>query len=131
MAIKRGSKVEVSFSAASMTDMIFLLLLFLMIATTMIGPNNALKLLLPKSANQLKDKPYTTVSITEELQYYVELTPVPFSQLESALKAKLTDAEDPTVSLHCDKTVPVDEVVKVMNIAKDNHYKLILATTPN
>ncbi len=130
MAIKRGSKVDKSFSAASMTDLMFLLLMFMLIATTLINPN-ALKLLLPKSANQLKDKPYTTVSITAGLKYYVETEPVSFQSLESALRAKLEGKEEPTVSLHCDKSVPVDEVVKVMNIAKDNNYKLILATNPN
>lgn len=130
MAIKRGSKVDKSYSAASMTDLMFLLLIFLLISTTLINPN-ALKLLLPKSANQLKEKPYTTVSITSDLQYYVETSPVSFDNLESALQSKMSGAEDPTVSLHADKTVPIDEVVKVMNIAKDNNYKLILATSPN
>lgn len=130
MAIKRGSKVEKSFSAASMTDLMFLLLIFMLISTTLINPN-ALKLLLPKSSNQLKEQPYTTVSITSDLQYYVETTPVAFDRLEAALQVKMEGATDPTVSLHCDKSVPVDEVVKVMNIAKSNKYKLILATAPN
>lgn len=112
-----------------MTDLMFLLLIFMLIATTLINPN-ALKLLLPKSANQLKEKPYTTVSITADLKYYVEMEPVAFSSLEDALHAKLNGIDDPTISLHCDKSVPVDEVVKVMNIAKNNRYKLILATTP-
>ncbi len=129
MAIKRGSKVETSFGAASMTDLMFLLLLFLMVATTLINPN-ALKLMLPKSSNNLKEKPYTTVSITADLHYYIETAPVAFNQLEPQLQAKLTGKEDPTVSLHCDKSVPIDEVVKVMNIAKNNNYRLILATSP-
>jgi biopolymer transport protein ExbD len=127
MAIKRGSKVQQSLNAASMTDMIFLLLMFMMIATTMINPN-ALRLLLPRSSNQLTERPYTTVSIDRNLNYYVELEPVSFSQLESALQAKLSDIDDPTVSLHSDENVPIGEVVKVMNIAKDNQYRLILAT---
>ncbi len=59
MAIRRGSKVEKSFSAASMTDLMFLLLLFLLIATTLINPN-ALKLTLPKSSNVLIDKAATS-----------------------------------------------------------------------
>ena len=67
MAIKHGSKVDKSFSASSMTDLMFLLLLFLLIATTLINPN-ALKLMLPKSSNQLKDKAMTTVSIKDEGQ---------------------------------------------------------------
>ena len=129
MAIKRGSKVDSSFGASSMTDMMFLMLLFLMVATTLINPN-ALRLLLPKSANQIKDKPYTTVSITSDLKYYVETDLVPFNQLEVVLQKKMSAVKEPTVSLHCDRTVPVDEVVKVMNIAKNNKFKLILATSP-
>lgn len=129
MAIKRGSKVEVNSSSASMTDLMFLLLIFLMLATTLINPN-ALKLLLPQSSNQNKEKPVTTVSITSDLQYYVEMKPVAFDQIESELQARLTGVEEATVSLHCDKSVPVDEVVKVMNIARDNKYKLVLATDP-
>ncbi len=133
MAIKRGSKVDKSFSASSMTDLMFLLLLFLLIATTLISPN-ALKLMLPKSSNQLKDKAMTTVSIQQNgssYRYYVELQDVGSAEgVERALKARLDGQKEATVSLHCDKTVAVDEVVKVMNIAKDNNYKLILATTP-
>ena len=129
MAIKRGSKVDVGFSASSMTDLIFLLLLFMMLSTTLINPN-AVKLTLPKSPNQLKEKPYTTVSINSDLGYFIETTPVSFDRLEETLVAKLTGTEDPTVSLHCDKSVPIEEVVKVMNIAMKNKFKLILATRP-
>ena len=111
MAIKRGTRVDPSTSASSMTDLMFQLLLFMLISTTLINPN-ALKLL-PKSTNQLKEKPYTTVSITKDLNYYVEMEPVSFDQLEQALQAKMEGAEDPTVSLHCDKTVPVDASIRI------------------
>ena len=131
MAIKRGSKVDKSFSNAAMSDLMFLLLIFMLIATTLINPN-ALKLELPKSSNQLKDKAITTVSIEQkgsDYIYYVELDKVQGVEgVERALKARLEGQEQPTVSLHCDKKVAVDEVVKVMNIAKDNGYRLILAT---
>ena len=131
MAIKRGSKVDKSFSSSAMTDLMFLLLIFMLIATTLINPN-ALKLELPKSSNQLKDKAITTVSIEQkgsEYIYYVELDKVSgIEGVERALKSRLEGQESPTVSLHCDKKVAVDEVVKVMNIAKDNGYRLILAT---
>ena len=131
MAIKRGSKVDKSFSNSAMTDPMFLLLIFMLIATTLINPN-ALKLELPRSSNQLKDKAITTVSIEQkgaEYIYYVELDKVAgIEGIERALKVRLEGQEQPTVSLHCDKKVAVDEVVKVMNIAKDNGYRLILAT---
>ncbi len=129
MAIKRSSKVDASFSPSSMTDLMFLLLTFFIVLTTLISPN-ALKLVLPQSNSQVAEKAYTSVSITGNLNYYVEMTPVPFSQLEEALRERLAGSENPTVSLHCDRTVPIDEVVKVMNIARNNDYKLILATSP-
>ena len=133
MAIKYGSKVDKSCSSSAMTDLMFLLLIFMLIATTLINPN-ALKLTLPKSSNQLKDKAITTVSIEQKgssYNYYVELEQVDgIEGVRRALQTRLSGQEQPTVSLHCDKTVAVDEVVKVMNIAKDNDYKLILATEP-
>lgn len=131
MAIKRGSKVDKSFSSSAMTDLMFLLLIFMIIATTLINPN-ALKLELPKSSNQLKNKAITTVSIKNTgsgYEYYVELDRVAdIADVERALKVRLANQEQPTVSLHCDKSVAVDEVVQVMNIAKNNSYRLILAT---
>ena len=91
MAIKHGSKVDKSYSSASMTDLMFLLLLFLLIATTLINPN-ALKLMLPKSANQLKDKAITTVSIQQAgsgYNYYVELEKVSgIDGVEQALRVR-------------------------------------------
>ena len=107
MAIKHGSKVDKSFSASSMTDLMFLLLLFLLIAT-------------------IQDAGHG------KYRYYVELQEVgSIEGVERALKTRLDGQKDATVSLHCDETVAVGETVKVMNIAKDNNYKLILATAPN
>jgi biopolymer transport protein ExbD len=129
MAIKTRNKVSIEFSMASMSDMVFLLLIFFMITSTMISPN-ALKLLLPRSNSQINAKPITTVSITPDLRYFVETSQVDFSQLESVLQQKMAGKEDPTISVHADQTVPIGEIVKVMNIAKNNKYKLILATSP-
>jgi biopolymer transport protein ExbD len=129
MAIKMRNKVSLEFSMASMSDMVFLLLIFFMISSTLISPN-AVKLLLPQSSNQINAKPFTTISITADLKYYVETQPVDFSELESILHSKLNGTEDPTISLHSDRSVPIGEVVKIMNLAKNNNYKLILATTP-
>lgn len=134
MAIKRGSKVDKSYSASAMTDLMFLLLIFMLIATTLITPNHALKLDLPKSTNQMSDKKVTTVSIKHDramdsYTYYVEDKAVAgIPGVKDELASVLKEQKEPTVSLHCDKSVAVDEVVKVMNIAKDNGYRLILAT---
>ncbi len=127
MALKTRNKVNANFSMSSMTDIVFLLLIFFMVTSTLIAPN-ALKLLLPKSKNQTSAKPITTVSIDKKLNFFIETTPVPFSQLENRLHTRLAREEEPTISLHVDKSVPMEQVVRVMNIAKNNKYKLILAT---
>ncbi|MDD2549946.1 MAG: biopolymer transporter ExbD [Bacteroidales bacterium] len=129
MALKRGSKVNAQFSMSSMTDIVFLLLIFFMVSSTLVAPN-ALKLLLPQSNSQTPAKAITTVSITQDLLFYIEQTPIPFSDLEHYLAQKLRGEAEPTISLHVHRSVPMEEVVKIMNIAKDNRYKLILATQP-
>jgi biopolymer transport protein ExbD len=117
-----------------MSDMVFLLLIFFMITSTMIAPN-ALKLLLPRSNNQtIATKPITTVSITSDLQYAIEGVYVAYDQLEQKLIERVGPAssypEPPTISLHVDQSVAIEHVVKIMNLAKDHQYKLILATQP-
>lgn len=132
MAIKRGSKVETSFSMSSMSDMVFLLLIFFLVTSTLVSPN-ALKLLLPKSNSQVQGKPITSVSIDDKdgvYYFYVETDAVPFENLEATLQQKLMNEEDKSIALHVDGSVPMDQVVKVMNIAKNNSFKLILATSP-
>ncbi|MDR1226395.1 MAG: biopolymer transporter ExbD [Prevotellaceae bacterium] len=132
MAIKRTLKPDPSMSMSSMSDLVFLLLIFFMITSTMVSPN-ALKLLLPQSSNQVKAKPAITVSVRHGDQfYYVDgsTRPLTRAELESKLKLALFGVEDPTVSLHAEKTATMEEVVKVMNIAKDNRWKVILATSP-
>jgi biopolymer transport protein ExbD len=100
-----------------------------MLTSTLIV-DNALKLSLPQSTNQVSEKPVTTVSITRDLEFYVEKTRVSADELESVLQKKLEFRIEPTISLYADRSVPLEQVVKVMNIAKNNKYKLILATTP-
>lgn len=127
MALKSRSKINPTFSMSSMTDVVFLLLIFFMITSTLVHPN-ALKLLLPQSENQTAAKPLTSVSITRNLEYYVEEQRVSFNEIEPLLKQKVGENPETYISLHVDENVPMKEVVKVMNIAKRNEYKLILAT---
>jgi len=132
MALKRRNKVNPNFSMSSMTDIVFLLLIFFMVTSTLIAPN-ALKLLLPKSSNQTSSKVTTTISVTADLKYYVETTQVPLEDIEGILQHKfMTEGvTEPTISLHCDQNVPVKAMVDIMNIAKDNKWKMILATQAN
>lgn len=129
MALRSRNKVSVQFSMSGMTDIVFLLLIFFMITSTLIAPN-ALKLLLPQSKHQTTANALTTVSITRDAKFYIETTRVDISQLEYELQSRLKDEPEPTISLHVDENVPIKEIVKVMNIAKNNRYKLILATSP-
>ena len=130
MAIQSRNKISTNFSMSGMTDIVFLLLIFFMITSTLISPT-ALKLLLPQSSHQTSAKPYTTVSITKDFQYYLEDQPIQFSRLEGLLQEKIGSHPETYIALHVDRRVPIEYVVKVMNIAKDHNYKLILATSPN
>jgi len=133
MALKKRNKISAEFSMSSMTDIVFLLLIFFMVTSTLIAPN-ALKLLLPQSNNQTQAKPMTTISITEDLRYFVndngQLLQVQFNDIEPFLQRTIVPSDDVYVSLHSDKLVPIEEVVKIMNIARRNEYKMILATSP-
>ena len=135
MAFKRSTKALSETVTSSMTDLVFLLLIFFLITSTLVNPN-ALKLLRPKSTGQVSAKATVTVSIKDwgDDTYTYHLngneTPIQFVDLEDGLIDLLQTEEDPTVSIYSDETVPVREIVGVMNIAKRNHYKVILATQP-
>jgi biopolymer transport protein ExbD len=129
MAISQRNKISVNFSSVGMTDVVFNLLIFFMLTSTLVHPT-AIKLLLPKGSTQTSAKPQTTVSITSDLNYYVEKQPVTIEELENVLKQKLGKNPEIYIALHADKSVPFENVVKVLNIAQSNNYKLIIATSP-
>lgn len=135
MAIKRTIKADPNISMSSMTDIVFLLLIFFLVTSTLVNPN-ALKLLLPKSTGQVGAKATASVSIkdwgNERYTFHVngDETPVELDQIETQLSEILQEEEDPTFSIFSDESVPIKEIVQVMNIAKRNHYKVILATSP-
>ncbi|MCQ2175689.1 MAG: biopolymer transporter ExbD [Bacteroidales bacterium] len=135
MAIKRTTKSLSEMSMSSMTDIVFLLLIFFLVTSTLVNPN-ALKLLLPKSTGQVSAKATVSVSIkdwgNDIYTYHIngDETPVSYEQVEDGLVELLQSEEDPTFSIYSDESVPVKEVVAMMNIAKRNHYKVILATQP-
>ncbi len=139
MAIRRTTKIDSSFSMSSMTDIVFLLLIFFLVTSTLINPN-ALKLLLPKSTGQVSAKATVSVSIkdwsngqgTGPYTFHIngEETAIDFSEVEGAVVSLLQEEEDPTFSIYADESVPVGQVVQIMNIAKRNHYKVIMATSP-
>ncbi len=127
MAIRRVSKIDSGFSAASMTDMVFLLLMFVLMALTLVNPN-ALRLVLPKSSNQITEKPYTTVSVSAQGDIFVDGTiPVTMDRLEAVLQEKLAGKDKPLISLHADEKADWGRVAAVMDIAVRNKYSMVAA----
>jgi biopolymer transport protein ExbD len=129
MALSQRNKISINFSSVGMTDVVFNLLIFFMLTSTLVHPS-AIKLLLPKGSSQTSAKPQTTVSINSDLNYFIEQQPVAFEQIESILKQKLGAKPETYIALHADKTVPFENVVKILDIAQRNNYKLIIATSP-
>ncbi len=119
---------------ASMTDMIFLLLIFFMITSTVVVPN-AIKVLLPQSRQQTSAKPLTRVTIDSDLNYYVAFgnqreRKVAFDEITPFLQDCYAKDPEVYVALYADETIPYKEVVKVLEIANQNNFKMILVTRP-
>lgn len=130
MNLKGRNKVSPNFSMSSMTDIVFLLLIFFMLTSTLVT-TNALDLILPKAKGKTAKNQNISVSIDKNLNYYIDKTPVQQEALETQLKKMLLGQEEPAVVIRAEKSVPVDNVVKVLDIARRNKYKAVLATQPN
>ena len=129
MKIRGRNKVTPEFNMSSMTDIVFLLLIFFMIASTLVS-TSAIDILLPKASGKTENKKSVAVSIKKDLTYYIDSKRVGESVLETELIAALSSEEKPTVILRAEKSVPVENVVKVMDIANRNKFKVILAVKP-
>lgn len=135
MAIQIRNKRSIAFSMASMSDLVFLLLIFFMLTSTLIAPN-AIKLLLPESQSKTMAKQTITVYINESFEYFLEDRPVSeISLVEELIKVLLAETEA-TVVLRSDQTVPVQYIVSlidainVVNERNNTKHKVILATRP-
>jgi len=114
---------------SSLTDIIFILLIFFLLTSSLVAPN-AIPMLLPNSNTTAQATETIAVSIDRNLNYFVNTREVQESDLEAVLTANLEGRKDEGIVLYADKTVPVDEVVKVLNIANRLKIKVVLATTP-
>lgn len=130
MNLRGRNKVTPEFNMSSMTDIVFLLLIFFMLASTLVT-TNAIDILLPKASGKTENKKSVAVSIKKDLTYYIDERRVGESVLENELIAALSSQDKPTVVLRAEKSVPVENVVKVMDIANRNKFKVILAVRPN
>ena len=132
--LKRRAKISPAFSMASMTDLIFLLLIFFMITSTMVSPN-AIKVLLPQGKQQTSAKPLTRVIINKELQLFVAFgndkeQPISMEELAPFLQQCAEREPEMYVALYADESVPYREIVSVLNIANENKFNMVLATRP-
>ncbi len=130
MALRSRNKVTPNFNMSSMTDIVFLLLIFFMLTSTLVSPN-ALKLLLPSSKSKTLEKQTISISISPEIDFYLNEKMVNANSIEQELKLLIGNEVEPAIILHADKTVAIEHVVKIMDIAYRNKYKIVLATTPN
>ncbi|HHU25303.1 MAG TPA: biopolymer transporter ExbD [Bacteroidales bacterium] len=134
MALKQRYSIEKGFSMASMTDVIFLLLIFFMVTSTIVVPN-AIQVLLPRSQQQVQVKPITRVTIDENLNYYVANAneterQVTFEEITPFLQSAYTADPDIFVALYADENIPYREVVRILDLANQNRFKMVLMTRP-
>ena len=134
MAIERRHRINPNFSMASMTDVIFLLLIFFMVTSTVVFPN-AIKVNLPESSQQAAAKPLSRVTIDANLNYYVafgnereQATDID-NLIDFLLKTREREPEM-FVAVYADKSVPYGEVVKILDLANKHNLKMVLATSP-
>ena len=129
MNLRSRNKVDASFSMSSMTDLVFLLLIFFIILSTLVSPY-ALPVDLPVSQNRSKDKQKVALRIDKDLVYSVDNRIVDPTELELILRKDLQGIEDPGIVLHVDQLVPTGKTVEVLDIAKRNNWRIVLATKP-
>lgn len=129
MDLKGRNKVSASFSMSSMTDLVFLLLIFFIILSTMVSPYT-LPVDLPNSNNKSKEKQNISVRIDKDLIISVNNKIVDRSILESTISGVSIKGDERKVILHVDKTVPSGTLVEVLDMAKRNEWKIVLATKP-
>lgn len=136
MAIETRNKRSVQFSMASMSDLVFLLLIFFMLTSTLVAPN-AIKLLLPQSSSKTLAKQTITVYVNDQAEYFIGEMPVKEAQLEPLLSNELAGQFEGSVVLRADQSVSVQYVVNVIDAVNkinekyDTKHKVIMATRPN
>jgi len=130
MNLRGRNKVSAEFSMSSMTDIVFLLLVFFLLTSPAITPD-ALDLILPKAKGKSTNQQKASVSITKDGAYYVNKERVSEYGIENELKSILAGQENPTIILRAEEGVPIEDAVFVMDIANKNNFKVVLAVRPN
>ena len=134
MAIKSRNKRKIDFNSSSMSDLVFLLLIFFMLTSTLVAPN-AIKLLLPSSNSKTMSKQTLTVYVDDNNQYYIEERAVNESELQTEIKLALAGQLEGTVVIRSDKSVAVQYIVNIIDAVNeinkdtDNKHTVLLATS--
>jgi biopolymer transport protein ExbD len=126
---KGGNKVSTEFNMSSMTDIVFLLLIFFMLTSTMVT-TNALDLVLPKGKGKTDSNKSLSVSIDKDLHFFIDKDEVAEATLETQLLALLNNESNKAIVLRAEKSVPHEKVVYVMDIAYRNGIKMVVAVNP-
>ena len=130
MNLRRKNRATSEVSTHSLNDIMFFLMLFFLIASTMANPN-VVKLMLPgANSNQTVIKKPISVSIKKDLSYYIDTKPVSIDQLESRLAEMTVSVKDLAVVIRVDKDVPVQYLVDILDIGNKLKIKMVLATQP-
>ena len=131
MNLRKRNRALPEVSTSSLNDIMFFLLLFFLIISTLVNPS-VIKLTLPNSKkSQEVHKQPITIDVTGDLKYYVNNTPVSFSDLEAAIQIEVNRTQEATVVLRLDKSLSVQDLVDVLQIGDKLQVKMILATKPS
>lgn len=129
MNIRGRNKVSAEFNMSSMTDIVFLLLIFFMLTSTMVT-TNALDLVLPKAKGKTDSNKNISVSINKKLEFFIDKEAVPEAELETRLLGMFTADKEKAIILRAEEGVPIEKAVNVLDIANRNQIKVVLAVRP-
>ncbi len=130
MPVKRNKRFHAEVATSSLSDIMFFLLLFFLIISTLANPN-VIKMTLPKSkTNEKTNKQLITLSVTEEKRFFVDKNEVTFDQLENTLLSKMNSDKDQTVVIRIPFNMQVQDLVDVLQIGVKNKLKFVIATSP-
>jgi biopolymer transport protein ExbD len=128
MNLRRRTRLTSEVNTSSLNDIMFFLLLFFLITSTLVSPN-VMKLLLPKAGSgKAMSKQNITVSVNSDLEYYIDNKPIAQNDLEPVLLQQIAGMPEPTVILKVDKTVQIQNLVDLLDIGNRNKIKMVLAT---
>ena len=130
MSIKRKRRFHAEVATSSLSDIMFFLLLFFLIISTLANPN-VIKMTLPKAkANEKTNKQFISLSVTEDKKFYLDKQPVAFEELEATLMSKMDTQKDQTVVVRIPFNLEVQDLVDVLQIGVKNNLKFVIATSP-